>query len=330
MVSRTQSRLVRTIVTTDCDSAAGTNGANMYRYITARYEQLHEDPWYDALSPLDVAQKLAGSERVAVDTTHAALDAKVASLRVTLTAHERALYRSLGQDCGRAIADVARAIRPSMTEFEIAAHLAAATWALGVTPIVLLVAADERADAIRHPLPTPKRVKHKVMLVLCGRRAGLVLSVTRMVYITTTPNATIPADLLRRHEAATFVDAVAIAKTQPGAVARDVFAAIQAAYRERGFDGEWTLHHQGGAAGYLSREWIANPTLARVVGANQAFAWNPSVAGTKSEDTVLLTAAADGNGFTHEVLSVSPGWPMIEHTIDGVTVARPAILHLAF
>ncbi|TYZ58778.1 hypothetical protein PybrP1_003347 [[Pythium] brassicae (nom. inval.)] len=292
--------------------------------------KLHEDPWYDASDPLELGKKLAGSERVAADTGHAALDAKISALRVTLTEYERALYHALGRDCGRVIAEVARAIRPSMTEFEIAAQLAEKTWAAGVTPIVLLVAADERVDAIRHPLPTPKRVKNKVMLVLCGRRAGLVLSVTRMVYITTAPGAAVPAELLRRHEAATFVDAAVIAKTRPGVIARDLFAAVQSAYRERGFDGEWKLHHQGGAAGYLSREWIANPTLERVVGVNQAFAWNPSVTGTKSEDTVLLTAAADGAGFTHEVLSASPGWPVIEHTIDGVTVARPAILHLAF
>lgn len=267
---------------------------------------------------------------MAVDTADAALEAKLGALRVTLTAHEQALYRELGRDCGRIIADVARAIRPSMTEYEITAQLAAKTWAAGIAPVVLLVAADERVDAIRHPLPTPKRVKNKVMLVLCGRRAGFVLSVTRMVYITTEPGATIPADLVRRHAAATYVDAVVIAKTQPGAVARDLFTEIQSAYRESGFDGEWKLHHQGGAAGYQSREWIANPTLQRVVGVNQAFAWNPSVTGTKSEDTVLLKAAADGAGFTHEVLSVSPGWPVIEHTVDGITVARPAILHLAF
>lgn len=248
---------------------------------------------------------------------------------MTLTAHEIALYRALGKDCGRIIGDVARAIRPSMTEFEIAAQLAAQSLAAGITPIVLLVAADERVDAIRHPLPTPKRVKHKAMLVLCGRRAGFVLSVTRMVYITTTPGATIPADLVARHDAATYVDAVVIAKTQPGAVAKDLFAAIQRAYAARGFDREWTLHHQGGAAGYLSREWIANPVLERVVGVNQAFAWNPSVTGTKSEDTVVLLHRDDGR-VAHEVLSASPKWPVITHTVDGITVERPGILHLAF
>lgn len=215
-----------------------------------------------------------------------------------------------------------------MTEWEIAAQLSEKSWSAGITPVVVLIAADERVDAIRHPLPTPKRVKNKVMLVLCGRRAGFVLSVTRIVYITTTPNATVPADLLRRHDAATYVDAVVLAKTVPGAVASDLFKAIQEAYREKGFDGEWKLHHQGGCAGYQSREWIANPVLQRVVGKDQAYAWNPSVTGTKSEDTVLIQEA--GGEITREVLSESPNWPLIQHTIGGVTIARPAILHLAF
>lgn len=291
--------------------------------------KLHEYPWYAQQSAAELAKTLAKSDRIAVDTTSSALEDHIGKLRVTLTEHEIALYRALGKDCGRIIADVARGIRPSMTEFEITAQLSEKSYAAGITPVVLLVAADERVDAIRHPLPTPKHVKNKVMLVLCGRRAGFILSVTRMVYITTTPHATIPTDLLRRHEAATYVDALVIAKTVPGAIASDLFKEIQSAYAAKGFDGEWKLHHQGGCAGYQSREWIANPVLQRVVGKNQAFAWNPSVTGTKSEDTVLIQQSASGH-VTHEVLSASPDWPVIEHTVDGVTVARPGILHLAY
>uniref|UniRef100_K3WD78 Peptidase M24 domain-containing protein n=1 Tax=Globisporangium ultimum (strain ATCC 200006 / CBS 805.95 / DAOM BR144) TaxID=431595 RepID=K3WD78_GLOUD len=291
--------------------------------------KLHEYPWYASHNAIEVAKQLAKSDRVEVDTTSTAFADRINVLRATLTEHEISLFRSLGKDCGRIIGEVARSVRPSMTEWEVAAQLSEKSWVVGITPIVVLIAADERIDAIRHPLPTNKRVKNKVMLVLCGRRAGFVLSVTRMVYITTTPNATVPTDLLRRHDAATYVDAVVIAKTVPGAVASDLFKAIQDAYREKGFDGEWKLHHQGGCAGYQSREWIANPALQCVVGANQAFAWNPSVTGTKSEDTVLIQATAAGK-VTHEVLSESPDWPLIKHTVDGVTVARPGILHLAF
>ncbi|KAG1704724.1 hypothetical protein DVH05_005653 [Phytophthora capsici] len=84
------------------------------------------------------------------------------------------VFRSLGKYCGETIGKVARAVRP--------------------------------VDTIRHPLPMQKRVKNKAMLVICGLRAGLVASMTL--------NPSIPDELLHRHEAATYVDAVLIANTR--------------------------------------------------------------------------------------------------------------------
>lgn len=292
---------------------------------------LSEDPWYAQRPHVEVAKQLVGSERVAADNSHPALAARLSKLRIVLSDYEMDSFRSLGADCGEVIGEVARAVRPGVSEWEVAGELSGKLLARGITPVVLLVAADERADAIRHPLPTQKRVKNKLMLVLCGRRHGLVLSATRMVYLTTTSGESIPADLLRRHDAATYVDAVAMVKSSaPGTKASDVLKAIQAAYAEKGFADEWKYHHQGGCAAFVSREWVANPEMHdRVTEKNQAYAWNPTVAGTKSEDTILVRDAGDGTTAV-EVISVTPDWPVVEHTIDGVTIARPAILHLTF
>jgi antitoxin VapB len=168
------------------------------------------------------------------------------------------LYRTLGKDCGKIIGEVAIAIRPSMSEWEIAGSLTGKCYECGIIPVVVLIAADERIDTNRHPLPTNKRVKNKAMVVLCGRRAGLIVSLTRVVYITTKTQAQIPEDLLNRHHAATFVDAVALVHTKPGAQASTIFKAIQDAYATKGFEGEWRLHHQGGCTAYKSREWVAS------------------------------------------------------------------------
>ncbi|TMW65485.1 hypothetical protein Poli38472_008127 [Pythium oligandrum] len=291
--------------------------------------KLHEDPWYAQPQAIEVARKLANSDKIGVDMLHADVEARISKLREVLTEYEMDIYRSLGADCGKIIGEVARSVRPSQTEWEITAELSALCWKKSITPIVALVAADERVDAIRHPLPTNKRVKNKVMIVLCGRRAGFVLSVTRMVYVTTTPGAKIPEDLLRRHEAATYVDAVAITSSKPGVAAKDIFKAIQDAYETKGFPGEWKLHHQGGCAGYKSREWIANPQHTSVVSHNNGFAWNPSVTGTKTEDTVLMRDGPNGS-IVYEVISETPEWPLIEHEVNGVKIKRPGILHIAY
>ena len=40
--------------------------------------------------------------------------------------------------------------------------------------------------------------------------------------------------------------------------------------------------------------------------ARQAFAWNPTVTGTKVEDTALVV------GDSIEIITSTPGWPTIE------------------
>jgi Xaa-Pro aminopeptidase len=76
---------------------------------------------------------------------------------------------------------------------------------LGIEPVVNLAAADGRIFDYRHPLPTNRSVDHYVLIVLGGRRNGLVASVSRLVYF-----GDIPEELQRRHRAVTEVDSVLI------------------------------------------------------------------------------------------------------------------------
>ena len=69
-----------------------------------------------------------------------------------------------------------RAVRPGMTEYQIAGMLAREALDRGVQPIVNLIAVDERVARFRHPLPTDRPLKSYAMLVLCGRMWGLVCS----------------------------------------------------------------------------------------------------------------------------------------------------------
>ena len=111
---------------------------------------------------------------------------------------------------------------------------------------------------------------------------------------------------MRRHQAVANVDAAVNHATKPARTLGEVFDDLKSAYVREGFGDEWQLHHQGGSTGYANREVVATPDSNVRVRENQAFAWNPSITGTKSEDTVLVTS----NGI--EVLtSPSSAWPTI-------------------
>jgi antitoxin VapB len=163
-------------------------------------------------------------------------------------------------------------------------------------------------------LPTDRRLQRYLFLSFCGRRAGLVCSLTRSVHF-----GPIPEDLLARQRVAATVDATLLAATRPGAALHAVFRAAVQRYAQMGFADEWRQHHQGGAAGYETREYLASPTSTDVIATGQVFAWNPSVKGAKSEDTIAV--AANGN----EILTSTPEWPSLEVEADGELWRRPAI-----
>ena len=82
------------------------------------------------------------------------------------------------------------------------------------------------------------------------------------------------------------------------------------------------LHHQGGLAGYTPREVIATPNTGDEVTYGQVYAWNPSIAGVKSEDTILVGEQQN------EVLTAIPRWPVTKVNLRGQTVERPGILEI--
>lgn len=275
------------------------------------------EPWHE---PRQRLSELTSGLRVGTDgpsTEFQDLGGEISRLRWLLTRAEVDRFRALGAEAGAAIGEAAISIRPGMSEYDIAGLLAEATYAHGATPIVTLIATDERIRLRRHPLPTDKALERTAMLVLCARKYGLVVSATRMVHF-----GPVPDDLKGRMRAVATVDAVAVSATQPGVPANTIFARIQQAYAEVGHPDEWKHHHQGGPAGYEPREYVATPHTDHVVQAAQAFAWNPSVPGAKSEDTFLVTATGQ------ELLTPSPLWPQQQIEMGGRVMERPDILQL--
>jgi Xaa-Pro aminopeptidase len=286
-------------------------------HLAAQGWQFRAGPWHERH---DAVSALTSELRLGADGPYpgaADLSGELARLRANLTHQEGGRFRELGRLCAEAINRAAKAVRPGQTEYEIAALLAREAERRGVQVTVNLIATDGRVHAFRHPLPTAKRLERYAMLVLCGRRWGLICSVTRLVHF-----GRLQDDLRRRAEAVARVDATFIAHTRPGQTLGEIFRRAEEAYARAGFPEEWKLHHQGGPAGYEPREYVATPESTDVVADGQAYAWNPSITGTKSEDTILV------HDEGHEVLTAIHDWPALAVTVDGQEIARPAILEI--
>lgn len=221
-------------------------------------------------------------------------------LRTPLTDDEIDRYRELGRDSAEALDVIMKSIEPGDAECEVGGRL---TWVLrarGIHAPVVLIAADDRLRAYRHPIPTDHRVEKTMMVALCARRHGLIVSLTRLVHF-----GALPGDLRKRHDAVCAVDVALHAASAPGARWCDAFAAAVRAYASTGYPDEWKLHHQGGPMGYQARDFKATPDRTDTIRARQAVGWNPSITGTKSEDTIFVPAS----GAT-EVLTGMDDWPM--------------------
>jgi Xaa-Pro dipeptidase len=244
-------------------------------------------------------------------------EARIARARALLTTAELERYRALGNDCGMVVGDVCRRLRPGEDEREIAATVMLALTAVHARAIVLLVGADDRIARYRHPVPTATRWERAVLVAVCAERDGLIACLSRIV---ATREA--PPDLEARTRATASVFGQLLEATQPGVTGAQLFDAAADAYRAAGFPGEERLHHQGGATGYRAREWVAHPRSQEVVQPRQAFAWNPSITGTKIEDTALVV---DGRV---ELITSTPGWPSIDMSVQGRTLPAANVLRL--
>jgi antitoxin VapB len=244
------------------------------------------------------------------------LEREIARARAPLTALELCRYRELGALVGTAIGDVARSVEIGASEQDVASQLTSALAPCHIRPVVLLVAADDRIARFRHPTPTTARWSRRLMIATCAERGGLIVAASRLVHI-----GGLDADLARRTRAAALTYAMLLRATEAGTTGARLFAAAVSGYAAAGFPGEERLHHQGGAIGYRPREWVAHPHSDDVVTPPQAFAWNPTVTGTKIEESCIVHDNGRIDGLTS-----TPDWPCIEVDVHGQRVALSDVL----
>jgi Xaa-Pro aminopeptidase len=274
--------------------------------------ELRTTPWHSPRGLFGIAEDLSEGLRLASDAD------ELARLRMPLTADESERLRVLGLDTATALETALRDWHPAERECDLAARIAAAFEELLILPSVLLVGGAERRRAYRHPVPTAAVCGRDVLAVVVGVRGGLNVACSRTV-------AAGPPDpeLAARHLAACAVESALIDATRPGVTWSEAFEVGVAAYEAAGFPGEWRAHVQGGPIGYLSREFDVVPGTPRAESAvvlGDAFAWNPTVRGGKSEDTFVV-----GSSGAVAVTNTAD-WPVVAG--GSFAGGRPAIFSI--
>lgn len=260
----------------------------------------HIEPWAEPELRERFVANTAGERAVLSDRPGAGEQALPAGLRLrrmVLGEAEQARYRELGLDAAQAMSEVLRKARPEWTEYELAAAGAEALWRRGIHPALVLAAGERRLPLYRHPTPTHERIGQRAMLVFCARRHGLYANLTRCVSFGPAPD---------EQRALMDVEATGLAAVMPGKSLSAVYHALGQAYRHADREQAIREHHQGGITGYQAREIVATASTATQLEQGMAFAFNPSFAGLKIEDTFLLGPQGLEN------LTFDPGWPAVD------------------
>jgi Xaa-Pro aminopeptidase len=271
-------------------------------------------PWAEREKREAFVEEKRGGALVASDRPsgqEVPLPAELVDFRYSLLPEELERYRALGRDAAEAMTEVMLAAKPEWTGWQLAGAGAEALWARGIHPALTLVGEERRLPLHRHATASRERLGGRAMLVFCARRHGLFANLTRFVYFRQ-PSAEerrLATDVAR-------VEAAGFRASRPGVTLGAVYGAMVEAYASSGHPGAEAFHHQGGSCGYLARDHVATPGSKVVLQPSNAMAWNPSLPGSKIEDTVVLREGG------LEILTVDPRWPTFE--MEGR--ARPDLL----
>jgi Xaa-Pro aminopeptidase len=259
----------------------------------------HVTPWAQVELRERYVLGLADGRPVLSDRPHGneqPLPTALRQRRLVLLDSEQARYRLLGREAAEAMTETMHAARPEWTEYELAAAGAAALWRRGIQPALVLAAGARRLPLYRHPTPSREPLGARAMLVFCARRHGLYANLTRFVSFGPAPQE--QGTLME-------VEATGLATVTPGKSLSAVYHAFAAAYNHADRQDAINEHHQGGITGYQAREIVATPSTATELEEGMAFAFNPSFAGLKIEDTFLLGPEGLDN------LTLDPQWPTV-------------------
>ncbi len=274
-----------------------------------------EYPWFSKLD--DMVAQMADGNKILYEEEPEFNNFLLRS-RTRLGLYEQEKYAKVGEKTARALEKGMRSLTPEMTEIQVKATIESELSKEGLDILLVLVFGDESRSLYRHNLPRNIKIGDKCFVSVCTKMYGLVISATRAVEFKR------DKEFEKQHRVNSQIDAEIINASLENALMSQIFFVIEKSYESHGYSEEWRFHHQGGTTGYKTREFIAIPHFPFEVGNGTAFAWNPTISGTKSEDTYVRTKEE------MKLLSVDKhgNWPYLEFEVNGKKYKRPDIITL--
>ncbi len=276
--------------------------------------ELVEYKWYE--DPFEKIEGILGSSPASDADIRGFLNVSddMKKLRIVMSEWEIDRARKMGREMEEILEGVVENARSDMSELELAGEIRREFQLRGYDLPVLLVFSEKTRNLYRHNLPGDEALGRFFFVSICAKKHGLVLSMTRSAAF-----IRIFDDLETQHYLNAKIDARIMESTKPGKTLRDMFFTIRDIYSEYNHEDEFEKHHQGGIAGYNSREEKATPNSSTVLQPNMLVAWNPTITGTKSEDTILLT----NDGFEILTFTRNSKWPRLD--LGDIPTGRPGI-----
>jgi Xaa-Pro aminopeptidase len=233
------------------------------------------------------------------------LTPEVDALQAIKSPEERVLMRSCGEIFDASWRRVLERARPGMTEWELAAVAAEALFEQGVPHNVILIGASNSSFSARNvgwPRDRALTAGDIVQMSIEGPGpSGYVVEIGGTFSFR-------PADevMVRQFDAQAAGVAAGVERLRPGNTAESVALAVEAAFREHGFEsGYWAGHGIG--LGLPER-----PTLERgdtsVLAAGMAFALHPNAVGGDGRGSLLSRTYLIGDKGTEPLSKFPLAW----------------------
>jgi len=236
------------------------------------------------------------------------------NIKFQLVRNEKERYKEIGKLSSKCVTNVCKDIKKGISEFEVQAMISNCLISKGLSPTIILVGSDERLFNYRHPIPTSKKVEKYLMIVVGAMKWGLITAITRLVHFGKPSREVMAArDIILK------IDAEMILGSRPGIKYCDILKKEIESFNLSGLKNEWFNHHQGGPIGYEGRYFLTDLKNQKRIEVDHAIAWNPSMRGYKSEDTIIVEK--DKN----LVITQDDDWPLIKVKTKFGEILRPGI-----